>query len=119
MQKFPKSHDFNPPEDYFENLPEEIMSVIGSKKKTHWLAYAAAAAVFILVFGLGQSYYTAPQNNELILDQQIDLFIDSQYWTAEDVLNMSDDPDAILDDIIDEELFVADDSWTEDQQIWY
>lgn len=119
MQKLPKLHDFDPPEGYFEKLPEEIMLAIEPKKQRYWLHYAAAAAVFVIVFGISQSYYTGSQADIFILDDQIDLFIDSQYWTAEDVLIISEDPNAILDDIIDEELFLADDSWTDDQQIWY
>jgi hypothetical protein len=37
------------------------------------------------------------------MDQEVELYIDSGYWEAEDVLVLSEDPDELLDLIIAEE----------------
>jgi hypothetical protein len=116
MQKIPKLDKFIIPEGYFEQLPDQIMDSIHPTRDLDWVKYAAAVVLF-LAAGIWDILPLEQQNVELTLDQEVELYIDSQYWTAEDVLSMAENPDELLEQIIEEEypegLFL----W-EDEQTW-
>jgi len=116
MRKIPKLDDFQAPEGYFEQLPDEIISRLTEKSKPNWIQYAAAVAILVVGFGVWQFTSINSSSDQSTLNDEVNLYIESQYWTAEDVLSMSDNPEAILDEIIDEELILMEDSWLEDNQ---
>lgn len=119
MNNLPKFKDFDAPEDYFEHLPDQILVKIKSRKSFSWTKYAAAAAVLV---GLGISWQWdlfAPAYQPLSTEEEADLYIESQLWTAEDVLNLSDEPNALLDQIIEEELTASEELWADDELNWF
>jgi hypothetical protein len=118
MKKIPKIKEFKAPNGYFENLPDQIIAGIPPKVGYSWTKWAAAA-VLVLGFGFWQSGLLHPKPAVLSFDQQSELFIESQYWTAEEVLSMSEDPNAVLDEIIQEELAFTENIWTEEEQTWF
>jgi len=114
MQKIPKIDEFKTPEGYFEQLPDQIMESIHPTRNLAWVKYAAAV-VLLLAAGIWATVPFEQQNVELTLDQEVELYIDSQYWTAEDVLSMAENPDELLDQIIEEEYPEGLLLWEEDQ----
>jgi len=104
MQKIPKIKDFKVPEAYFDNLPGNIMERITPQRSIHWMKYAAAAAVLVVSLGVWQFNISHSQFDSLIMDEEVNFYIESQFWTAEDVLSMVENPDEILDQIIAEEM---------------
>ena len=106
MEKLPKIKDFKAPQNYFEELPDQIISRSQTGIWRTLIPYASAAVV-IICFGIWflNPFTPSSQNEELIaLDEEVLLYIESNQWSAEDVLSLSDDPNAILDEIIQEEL---------------
>lgn len=103
MEQLPKFKEFKAPEGYFEQLPDRILEKTSSKKSNPWIKYAAAAAL-VLSFGWWQWSSISNQNEPLSLDEEAILNIESNQWTAEDVLSMAEDPNSLLDQIIEEEL---------------
>ncbi|WP_194774326.1 hypothetical protein [Pararhodonellum marinum] len=102
MKNIPKNIEFKTPEGYFEALPDRILKKRARSVKLTVLSRFAAAAVvvlgaFLLLFNLGNP---DQQDFEANLDNQVELYISSGYWQAEDVLSLSDDPDALLDMIL-------------------
>ncbi|WP_026954237.1 hypothetical protein [Algoriphagus vanfongensis] len=114
MSPIPKIKQFEAPEGYFEKLPSQIQARIHPKTDTPWMKWAAAA-VIVLGVGLYQFWPTTSTEDELLaMDEQVNLLIDANYWTAEDILSMSDDPDELLNGIIEEEFPIVDELWLED-----
>lgn len=115
MQKLPKIEDFKTPEGYFEGLPDQILKRRSQKPSIPlWTRYAAAAAIFL---SIGTWIYTSQEpeiDPYLALDSEVNLYIESQYWTAEDILSFSENPDLILNEIIEEETIFADEEWMEE-----
>lgn len=104
MKNLPKKNIFQTPEGYFDRLPEEILEK-NQKRKTRTftiLSSLAAAAVIILGMFLFVLKNDINPNDSLEanLDQEIDLYINSGYWQAEDILSFADNPNSILDEII-------------------
>ncbi len=119
MEKIPKIQDLKPPGGYFEELPDRIMDRLEPRSNFGWIKYAAAAAV-ILSLGVWQFMPTDTTDENLALNQEIELYIDSNYWSAEDLLTMSDNPEEILDEIISEEMpYLEEDIWLEEDQNWF
>lgn len=119
MNQIPKLKDFKAPDGYFEQLPDQIMDQLKPAKTFSWTKYAAAAAV---VMGLGilwQLDVFQPEPEPLTLEEEVNLYIDSHTWTDEDVLSLADNPDAVLDEILTEELPAEEDLWSEDEQNWF
>lgn len=116
MRKIPKIKDFKTPEGYFEKLPDQIISKTQKQANFGWLRYAAAALI-ILSVGYWQWPKETSQSQILALESEVDLYIDSQYWTAEDVLSFSDNPNEILEGIINEEYSFSGEKLEEDL-IW-
>lgn len=104
MKNLPEKNIFLTPEGYFEKLPEEILAK-NQRRKTRSFAIIsslAAAAVIILGMFLFVLKNDVNPNNSLEanLDHEIDLFINSGYWQAEDILSFAENPNSILDEII-------------------
>ena len=119
MNKLPKFKDLPAPNQYFDRLPDQLVARAFSQKSTPWKTYAAAAAV-VLSLGFGwQTGFFLPSEQPLSADEEAILYIDSQMWTAEDVLTLSDDPNALLDQIISEEMPVSDDLLLENDLTWF
>lgn len=119
MQKLPKIQDFKAPEGYFDSLPDDIMERIKPQRSIHWMKYAAAAAALVVSLGVWQFNTSDTQFETLSMDEEVNFFIESQYWTAEDVLAMVDNPEEILDQIIAEEMVYEVDMVDENDQHWY
>lgn len=103
MEKLPKFSEMKAPEGYFDNLPEEILKKAQPQYDWTWTRWAA---IFIVFLSIGAYFfYPSNQSTELIaLEEEVNLYIDANYWTAEDILSMSDQPDLILDELIEEEM---------------
>lgn len=104
MKNIPKSNIFKTPENYFDKLPEEILARHQkSKIRTFTLVSSMGAAAAIVLgmflFVLKNEFYSNT-SIEANLNQEIDLFINSGYWQAEDILSFADNPNSILDEII-------------------
>ena len=118
MQKIPKQQPFQVPENYFEELPEKIMTRACRPKPSRNWTWAAAAAVLLGV-GLWQAgEFTTNPSTIISTDEEALLYIDSEQWNAEDVLSLSDNPNELLDQIIEEELAKSEPLWTE-EETWF
>jgi hypothetical protein len=118
MEKLPKLKEFKEPEGYFDQLPDQIMASIKPNKRNTWIRYAASIALIIST-GLWIVYAPSEEVQQLSLEEEVNLYIDSQYWTAEDVLSMAENPDEILDQIINEEFPEGTELWGEEEQTWF
>ncbi|PZX52429.1 hypothetical protein LV84_03435 [Algoriphagus ratkowskyi] len=118
MQKIPKIQDFRAPENYFDNLPDDIIKKVKPQTSIHWMKYAAIA-LLVLSFGVWQFTSSESQVETLSMDDEIAFYIESQYWTAEDVLSMVDNPEEILDQIIFEEMMYEVEVVNEYDKNWY
>jgi hypothetical protein len=119
MNQLPKLKDLNTPDGYFDQLPDQIMSQVRPSKSLSWIKYAAAA---VLILGLGifwQMEISQPESEPLTLEEEANLYIDSQYWSDEDVLSLAENPEAVLDEILTEELPSEEELWNEDEQNWF
>jgi hypothetical protein len=118
MQKIPKQQPFQVPENYFEELPEKIMARASRPKPSLTWTWAAAA-VLLLGVGLWQAgEFNANPTTLINADEEALLYIDSEQWNAEDVLSLSDNPNELLDQIIEEELAKSEPLWTE-EETWF
>lgn len=107
MKNIPKTNIFNTPEGYFEKLPEEILAR-NQKRKTRSISLVSSiAAAAVIVLGMFLFVLKYDINTETSLEaslvQEIDLYINSGYWQAEDILSFADNPNSILDEIISTE----------------
>lgn len=119
MNQLPKLKDFEAPEGYFDRLPDQILKKAKKPKMQIWIKYAAAAVV---ILGLGLIWQTdliKPNYEQLTYEEEAILYIESNVWSAEDILSMADDPNAILDQIINEEMPLSEDLWLEDELNWF
>lgn len=107
MKNIPKKTIFTEPEEYFKKLPEEIISRRNKQVRQVYIMRAAAAAILLiglsLMFVLYPTQERAYHTMDRGIDEEVELYISSGYWQAEDVLLLSDDPDRILDEIIEME----------------
>lgn len=115
MKQLPKIKDFKAPEGYFEHLPDQIMARRSSRPVIPiWSRYAAAAMV---ILSIGIWVLTQPEATTdpyLALDSEVNLYIESQYWTAEDILSLTDDSGIILEEIIEEETVFGNEQWIDE-----
>lgn len=105
MKQIQKRNIYEVPEGYFENLPERIIQRRRTLDKRMLYAHIAVAAV--LVIGMALFIFQKSEVHEVTLqaqmEQEVELYINSGYWDAEDVLIFSENPDELLDEIIAEE----------------
>jgi hypothetical protein len=119
MNQLPKLKDFKAPDHYFEELPDQIMDRLTPVKSISWIKYAIAAAVVISLGILWQQDVFQTQPEPLTLEEEVNLYIDSYYWSDEDVLSLAENPEAVLDEILTEELPSEEELWIEDEQNWF
>lgn len=103
MRDIPKNNIFTEPEGYFDKLPEEIISRRKKQVRQVFIMRSAVAAMLILGLSFLLVFLNQPQEpayTALTIEDEVEMYISSGYWNAEDVLMLSDDPDAILDEII-------------------
>lgn len=119
MNQLPKLKDFEAPQGYFDKLPDQILAKSKVRKSQIWIKYAAAAAVVLGMAISWQAGVFTSQSPALASEELALLYIESQVWTAEDILSMTDDPNAILDQIIEEEMPLSEDLWLGDELNWF
>jgi hypothetical protein len=117
MEKLPKFQEFSAPEGYFEGLPDKILLKTKKEKTLFFVQYVAAASILIT---LGFWYLGLPEHKvkQLTLEEEALLYIESNQWSSEDVLGLSENPNEILDLIIQEELGNSEPLWIEDEN-WF
>lgn len=125
MENLPQKDIFRIPEGYFEELPDKILTR-HQKEKSRSVAMViryAAAAVVVIGIGLFALFNMNEQDQMLQsnLNDEINLYINSDYWQAEDVLGLADNPDNILDEIILTEWgnFELDDEDEFENEMWF
>jgi hypothetical protein len=114
MENLPKKNIFKTPEGYFDNLPDQVLkkNKIRKSRAMSFVQMTAAAAVVVVgvFFYVIKNDIVIDQSIEANLDQEIDFYINSGHWEAEDILTFSDNPNLILDEIIKEEWGIMDDN---------
>lgn len=118
MKHLAKYNVFVEPEGYFDNLSDRIIYKRRTLSRQKWYTQVAAAA--LVVIGMFIFIYKTSIINENTLqaqiEQEVELYINSGYWDAEDMLDFSENPDELLDAIIAEE-------WSgypiDEEEIWY
>lgn len=105
MEKFPKKNIFKTPENYFENLPDQILEKRKPKALHYYLSGMAAAAVVVIGFFLfnGSETVTSSISYQVELNEEVEYYIESGVWNVEDVLLLAENPNELLDDITEEE----------------
>lgn len=105
MEKAPKHNIYKVPEGYFDTLPDRVFRKKKRVARQVFIYRAAAAAV--LAIGFTWFAVRLPYVHEVPfqaeIDQEVEFYINSGYWDAEDVISLSDNPDELLDWIIAEE----------------
>lgn len=119
MNQLPKLKNFEAPQGYFDKLPDQILAKTKAKKTQNWISYAAAAAIVLGMAVTWQSGIFTPKKQDLSSEELALLYIESQVWTAEDILSMAEDPNAILDQIIEEEMPLTEELWAEEELNWF
>jgi len=96
---------FTEPDGYFDKLPGEIINRRKNRVRHVYIMRTAVAAILLIglsfMFILNQPQEVDYQVYDHGIDEEVELYISSGYWQAEDVLLLSDDPDDILDQIIE------------------
>lgn len=118
MNKFPKLNPFPTPDNYFEELPEKILKKSSIQNPIPSWTWAAAALVLL---GIGFWQAGGPSEEKPILvspEEEVLLYIESEQWGSEDVLSFSEDPNALLDQIIEEEYAKTAPLWNE-EETWF
>ena len=125
MKHLSKNEVFQTPAGYFEELPDRIL-LKKDKEKTRSISLIlkyAAVAIIILGVGIFAIYQNNPKEFTLQagLNNEIDLYINSDQWHAEDILSLSENPNSILDEIILTEWGTLDSYYEEDYEIdqWF
>lgn len=119
----PHNYLFKAPEGYFENLPDQIFEKHRNRTKKVrqlWLASSLSAAMVLLGLFFWNQTNTPTDTFNPNLSAEINFYINSGYWEAEDILALSDDPNQLLDELIASEWnFTEEDSDYEFDDIWY
>lgn len=105
MEKFSKKNIFKVPENYFEQLPDQILEKRKPKVLHYYLSGMAAAAVVVIGFFMfyGNETVTTSNNYQVELNEEVEYYIESGVWNVEDVLSLAENPNELLDDITEEE----------------
>jgi hypothetical protein len=119
MMYLPKTPPYTVPEGYFEALPDKIMHRKNTPRSKSYLPWAAAVAALLVVgMGLWQNQLANQEILPLTLEEEAMLYIDSEQWSTEDVLSLSENPNELLDQIIKEEFAKTEPLWNE-EQTWF
>lgn len=105
MKKTPINSIYTVPKGYFETLPDRLVQKKKLKDRQVFIYRLAAAAVItvgLVLFAVKLSFVPEVAFQAEI-DQEVEFYINSGYWGAEDVISFSDNPDELLDRIIAEE----------------
>lgn len=106
MKNLPKKNIFKVPENYFENLSDQIIER-NSNQRSKMIYFRSMAAAAVVLIGVALFVFKQeinPSDNiQASMSDDINLYINAGYWGAEEVLSLSDDPNLILDQIINEE----------------
>lgn len=104
MENLPNKDIFKTPEGYFEELPDKILARHHKEKSRSLSLVTRYAAAAVVVIGVGIfALFNMNEQDKMLqsnLNDEINLYINSDYWQAEDVLGLADNPDNILDEII-------------------
>ncbi|MBW3468176.1 hypothetical protein [Arthrospiribacter ruber] len=104
MEKFTKKDIYRVPDGYFESLPEKILERKSKQAKIVYFDIVKYLAAATVVIGLIYFFTPLQQSNDSwqshLVNEEIELYIDADYWQAEDILAFMDDPDGLLDEII-------------------
>jgi len=125
MKNIPNKNIFTEPEGYFDTLSDNIIARRKNHVRQAYIFRAAVAAILLIglsfMFVLLQPKETAYQAMEIEIQEEVELYISSGQWQAEDVLLMSDDPDSILDQIIEMEYlaYMPDPADPMDDDFWF
>lgn len=106
MKNLPNENIFKVPENYFENLSDQIIKKKSDhKSKIIYIRSIVTAAVVLLTVSLFvlRQEINATDAFQTSMSDEISLYINAGYWGAEDVLSLTENPDYILDQIIIEE----------------
>lgn len=125
MENLPKKDIFKVPEGYFETLPDKILERKQVDPKTVYLQAVKYVAAAVIVIGL--IYFFTPSQNTIetfhqsnLMENEIELYIDSDYWQAEDILAFAENPDDLLDEMIAQEWSVYELPQEEiEDDLWY
>ena len=118
MHQLPKQKPFTIPDNYFEELPDRILSKVKVKESSP-IWYWAAAAVVLLSLGWWQLRDARLPALPLTAEEEVLLYIESGHWSAHDVLSLAEDPNQLLDNIIEEEIAKIAPLWAEEEEIWF
>lgn len=102
---FPKKNIFKAPENYFEQLPDQILEKRKPRALHYYLSGIAAAAMVVIGFFLFLNNESASTsvNYQAEINQEVEYYIESGVWNVEDVLLLADNPNELLEDIAAEE----------------
>ncbi|MFD2201432.1 hypothetical protein [Shivajiella indica] len=104
MKNLSNKEIFKTPTGYFEELPQKTLLRYENEKSRSLSLIRKIAAAAVIVIGLGiYSFYKNNQEElqlEANLNNEIDLYINSDHWQAEDILILSENPNSILDEIL-------------------
>ncbi|KEO74530.1 hypothetical protein [Anditalea andensis] len=107
MKNIPNSHIFKEPEGYFDTLPKKVIDRRKTQIRQVYIFRAAIAAILLVglsfMFLLQQPWVNEAdyQVYDPDIEDEVELYISSEIWQAEDVLLLSDDPNEILDKMIE------------------
>lgn len=108
MKDIPKENIFQVPEGYFDTLAQRTRQRRRERKSRQiWIGGMAAAAVLAVGMFFAISYETGFEeiNFQSNVENDIELFISAGYWDEIDILGMADNPNDLLDEIIESEWF--------------
>lgn len=105
--KNPSKHNiYSVPNGYFDGMPERLIRLKNKKNRQIILSRTLSAAL-VVVAATVLVYLKTPMADNVSLraemDQEVEFFINSGYWNAEDVISFSDHPNELLDEIIEDE----------------
>ena len=105
MNKTPKNNIYKVPEGYFDTLPDRLIRKKKIKDHQAFIYRMAAAAVITigLVVLVVKLSFVPEVTFQAEIDHEVEFYINSGYWGAEDVIDFADNPDELLDRIIAEE----------------
>lgn len=120
----PTRNIFKAPKGYFEELPNQILERHRTRKqktKRLWLATSLSAAMVLIGVFFWNQPSSLEDNLHSNLAAEINFYINAGHWEAEDILNLSDNPNQLLDEMIANEWFFSDEEYENEEfeDIWF